>query len=102
MNIVSPPPDRGAREQARYSDIAVVTSVEETISLRYAATCATCGKELRPRDLAHWDKATKTATCAPCLETPADAKAEPPAEIDRGEAGASAADEWQRRPQRPE
>ena len=62
-----------------------MTSVDETISLRYAATCATCGKELRPHDLAHWDKETKTATCALCLETRAEANAQPPVEIDRGE-----------------
>ncbi len=80
-----------------------MTSVgETTISLRYAASCATCGKELRPRDLAHWDKATKTATCAPCLEAHAEAEPEPPTEIDRGEAGASAADEWRRRHARRE
>lgn len=79
-----------------------MTSVDETISLRYAATCATCGRELRPRDLAHWDKATKTATCVLCLETRAEANAQPPVEIDRGEAGASAADEWRRRHERRE
>lgn len=79
-----------------------MTGIDETISLRYAATCATCGKELRPRDLAHWDKETTTATCALCLETRAEAEAHPPVEIDRGEAGASAADEWRRRHARRE
>lgn len=92
----------GIKEKGLSSDTAAVTSVDETISLRYAATCATCGKELRPRDLAHWDKETRTATCAPCLETRAEAEAQPPAEIDRGEAGASAADEWRRRHERRE
>ncbi len=39
-----------------------VSTTDGSIRLRYAATCATCGRLLAPRDEAHW--ASKRTTCA--------------------------------------
>ncbi len=67
------------------------------LRLRYPATCATCHAELPKGTPARWDRMAKEATCTACLDP------EPHAvEIDRGEAGASAAREWQRRHDRRE
>jgi hypothetical protein len=74
----------------------------ELIRLRYPATCRSCGVDLPRGTLARWERAARTATCERCLgedEAPGEAVAE---EIDRGEAGASAAREWQRRHERRE
>jgi hypothetical protein len=74
-------------------------AVSELIRLRYPAKCAGCGCDL-PRDThARWDKPTKTATCEACvshIEEPEIASVAPP-QIDRGEAGGSAAREFRRR-----
>lgn len=78
------------------------------LRLRYAATCATCGTELAKGTAAHWSPADKAATCLACLpkqavEAPeARAAAGVAVEIERGEAGASAAREWRRRHERRE
>jgi hypothetical protein len=69
------------------------------IRLRYPAKCAACGDDLSRGMRARWDKATKTATCEVCVvgvEEPEFAAAVLP-EIDRGQAGASAAREYRRR-----
>jgi Nuclease-related domain len=50
--------------------------------LRYRAVCSRCSKELPPGTEAIWDRATRTATCAACSETPKP--------LERGTAGASA------------
>jgi hypothetical protein len=67
------------------------------IRLRYPASCLICGSELPRGSYALWDRERKSATCLSCLEP---AKAEEP--IDRGNAGDSAAREWQRRHDRRE
>jgi hypothetical protein len=72
------------------------------IRLRYPATCGDCGGDLARGSLAHWDKAAKTATCQPCIAASVQAVAAPAVEIDRGQAGASAAREWKRRHERRE
>jgi hypothetical protein len=74
----------------------------ELIRLRYPATCASCGAELPRGSRAHWDKTEKTATCETCLGQDGASAAEPPDEVDRGKAGASAAREWKRRHERRE
>jgi hypothetical protein len=74
----------------------------ELIRLRYPAICLRCRSDLPRGSLAAWDKAAKTATCERCLtqnETPATASVD---EINRGQAGASAAREWKRRHERRE
>jgi hypothetical protein len=74
----------------------------ELIRLRYPANCSGCGVDLPRGTTARWDKPTKSATCEECLagnEAPPEAAAD---EIDRGEAGASAAREWKRRHERRE
>ncbi len=73
---------------------------DELIRLRYPATCAACGSELLRGSLARWDRTTKTATCEACFAGEETAGAAPVVEIDRGEAGASAAREWKRRHER--
>lgn len=67
----------------------------DLIPLRYRATCSGCGADLNRGALAHWDKATRSATCANCFTRS-------PGEIDRGVAGASARQEFERRHQRRE
>lgn len=68
------------------------------LCLRYSANCASCGQELPRGSQAHWNREQKIATCLACLAL------EPveEIEIDRGEAGGSAAREWKRRHERRE
>ena len=56
---------------------------ERLITLRYAARCAACAAELRPRTKAWWDDEAKSARCEHCSDEPA-----PPAK--GSAAGASA------------
>ena len=67
------------------------------IRLRYPARCVVCGSELEKGAQAHWDRDAKAATCVRCLEPDL-----VEATIERGEAGGSAAREWQRRHDRRE
>ncbi|HEY4347269.1 MAG TPA: nuclease-related domain-containing protein [Gaiellaceae bacterium] len=39
----------------------------DTIRLRYASSCHTCGSALHAGERARWDKAAKAATCLSCL-----------------------------------
>lgn len=66
------------------------------LRLRYPASCASCGKELPKGSHAQWNRETRTATCLTCLEP----ETVEEIEIDRGEAGGSAAREWKRRHER--
>jgi hypothetical protein len=74
-----------------------MATADELIRLRYPATCASCGRELPRGSLAHWERATKQATCETCVAASKTATDPLDAEIDRGQAGASAAREWKRR-----
>src|ERR1035437_3533109 len=88
--------------------------------LRYKAICSACGAELPPGTEAVWDRAAKKATCLGCSESgetsagqdvvvepnaPTDlvevdarqAAVPEPAPLDRGQAGASARREYERR-----
>jgi hypothetical protein len=58
------------------------------LSLRYPATCASCGISLSKGAEAVWDPARKTVTCLACL---------PDGQLDPGAPGASAAAEGARR-----
>lgn len=69
-------------------------SQQTLIRLRYPATCSVCGAQLPVRSEAQWDRAAKEATCRACVEGPP--------ELDRGEAGASAARRFERLHQRRE
>jgi hypothetical protein len=71
------------------------------IRLRYAATCGTCGAELPAGSKAVWDRVARAATCLNCLTKRAEPPSKPP-QIDRGEAGASTAREYERRHRRRE
>lgn len=62
------------------------------IRLRYPARCVVCGTSLSKGGKAAWDREKRAATCARCLDPE---RIE--VHIDRGEAGASARREWQRR-----
>jgi hypothetical protein len=62
------------------------------MALRYADSCATCGAALSQGTQAYWDATKKTVTCVGCL-APEDAAVT----LDRGQAGASAVREWNRR-----
>jgi hypothetical protein len=73
-----------------------MAAADELIRLRYPATCAACGSDLRRGSLAHWDRTAKTATCGRCFAGGETTVAAPVVEIDRGQAGASAAREWKR------
>src|SRR5213082_1614956 len=54
----------------------VMTDVRPIIRLRYSARCASCGAELPPKTVAHWNKEPKEATCRGCVErTPASPEA---------------------------
>jgi hypothetical protein len=79
-----------------------MAAADELIRLRYPATCVACGSHLPRGSLAHWDRTAKTATCAACFARGETAVGAPVAEIDRGEAGASAVREWKRRHERRE
>lgn len=83
----------------------------KTLKLRWSATCAGCGTELPAGTRARWSTEDKAATCLTCVAgkptEPAAPNPEPePAEpstgepLRRGEAGASAAREHERRAQR--
>jgi Nuclease-related domain len=65
-----------------------VSASDSVIRLRYDATCCVCAVHLRSGSTAAWNKATREATCAPCLGI---------ADVDRGTAGASARREFLRR-----
>lgn len=73
----------------------------DLIRLRYGATCASCGSALARGSHARWDRSARTATCKRCVERDC-VVASAPAELDRGDAGRSAAREWQRRHDRRE
>lgn len=71
--------------------------------LRWPAVCRVCGSALPAGSRAWWDAATRTVTCAACAESSAEPKAQAGAAesaqsaLDRGQAGASIAREYQRR-----
>jgi hypothetical protein len=80
---------------------------ETVLRLRYPATCASCGSQLGPGTEAAWNREQKQATCVPCLgargaKHAAVNEIRERVEIDRGEAGGSAAREWRRRRERRE
>jgi hypothetical protein len=79
-----------------------MAAADELIRLRYPATCAVCGRELPRGSLARWVRTTKQATCDACVAGDQPAASELVEEIDRGEAGASAAREWKRRHEKRE
>jgi Nuclease-related domain len=62
------------------------------MALRYAGRCSACGGELAKGTRAYWDSEKKAVICLRCLEPDAVEDA-----LDRGRAGGSAAQEWQRR-----
>jgi hypothetical protein len=73
----------------------------DLLRLRYPTSCATCGRELPKGTEASWNREQKRATCTECLTgDPSEPLVEP--EIDRGEAGGSAAREWKRRHEKRE
>jgi hypothetical protein len=67
--------------------------------LRHADECVVCGVDLPAGSTAWWDARAKAVTCATCHEAQARPASAPsaPAELDRGQAGASAAREHERR-----
>src|SRR4051794_37017538 len=67
--------------------------------LRHADACVVCGVDLPAGSTAWWDARAKAVTCATCHEAQARPASAPsaPAELDRGQAGASAAREHDRR-----
>jgi hypothetical protein len=79
-----------------------MAAIEKLIRLRYPATCVACGGELPSGSLAQWERTAKQATCESCFANAVADAAAPVVEIDRGEAGASAAREWTRRHERRE
>jgi len=69
------------------------------LKLRWPGVCGVCGSALPAGVRAGWDAATRTVTCAACQATTAEraaAESMQP-ELDRGQPGASAAREHQRR-----
>lgn len=76
---------------------------DKILRLRYPATCSSCGSELTKGTQATWNREAKTATCMSCLkqvpkaEPASDAPVLEEIEIDRSEAGGSAAREWRKR-----
>jgi hypothetical protein len=82
-----------------------------TLKLRGPAVCVVCGTALPAGSRARWDDTTRTVTCAACVESSAEPRVESSAEpkaqagpeestqpaLDRGQAGASIAREYQRR-----
>ena len=81
---------------------------DKILRLRYPATCSSCGSELTKGTQASWNREAKTATCMSCREQVPEAETASAApvfkeiEIDRGEAGGSAAREWRKRHDRRE
>src|SRR4051794_2799643 len=75
---------------------------ETLLRLRYPAVCSSCGGALPRGTAASWNREAKTATCAACVGAPDAAGAPGAGAIERGEAGGSAAREWQRRHARRE
>ncbi len=73
------------------------------LKLRWPAVCVVCGTALPAGSRARWDATTRTMTCAACVESSAEPKARAGAAestqsaLDRGQAGASIAREYQRR-----
>ncbi len=74
---------------------------EKLLRLRYPATCSSCGGALAKGTEAIWNREAKTVTCAICYGAP-EVSTAAAAEIERGEAGGSAAREWRRRHDRRE
>ena len=72
------------------------------LRLRYPATCCSCHAELARGALAAWDREKKTATCSACLESSASGVTGIPVKVDRGTAGGSARQEFERRHERRE
>ncbi len=81
------------------------------LNLRWPAVCVVCGTALPAGTRARWDETTRTVTCAACVESSAEQRVTPsaepkaqgagagstPSELERGQAGASLAREYQRR-----
>src|ERR1700683_2431630 len=82
------------------------------LNLRWPAVCVVCGTALPAGSRARGDNTTRTVTCAACAESSAEPGAEPNAQagaaestlsaIERGQAGASIAREYQRRKRKRE
>jgi hypothetical protein len=69
-----------------------------TLKLRRPDVCAVCGKDLQAGETGWWDPAAKTVMCPDCHElTVADVDEHQSATPDRGDAGASAGREHERR-----
>jgi len=69
------------------------------LNLRWPGVCVVCGSALPVGTRAWWDGAARAVTCAACREAttePSAVEAEQ-SELDRGQAGASAAREYERR-----
>jgi hypothetical protein len=78
-------------------------SGEALIRLRYPATCVSCRQELMSGTRARWDRSARQATCPACLSDPCATEMDIASfEINRGEPGASARREWERRHERRE
>jgi hypothetical protein len=73
------------------------------LNLRWPAVCVVCGTALPAGSRARWDAMTRTMTCAACVESGAEPIAQAGAgestqpALERGQAGASIAREYQRR-----
>lgn len=67
--------------------------------LRWPAVCVVCGTSLPAGSRARWDAITRTVTCEVCAESKAQGGGgeSTRSELDRGQAGASIAREYQRR-----
>lgn len=73
------------------------------LRLRRPDACAVCSRSLEPGTGAWWDTAARTVTCEDCHAAPTPPAIVPTEEpLDRGEAGASAAREHERRRDRRE
>jgi hypothetical protein len=73
------------------------------LNLRRPAVCVVCDTALPAGSRARWDDTTRTVTCAACVESSAEPKAQAgvrestQSALDRGQPGASIAREYQRR-----
>jgi hypothetical protein len=74
-----------------------MATADELIRLRYPAICDACGRELPRGSLARWERSAKHAICDVCVAADELPVTEFVEEIDRGQAGGSAAREWKRR-----